>query len=170
MKLKRLLINSILTAIALSIFVLEAQIPPLLPIPGIKLGLSNIVTLFALVFLTPKDALLILVARIILGSFIVGNPIMLIYSLIGGLCCLAIEVLLFKLSKNSPIWGASAIGALIHNTSQIIVASIITNTTAVFLYLPALSIAGIITGIFTGLCVWYLVSRYQKQLSKHCKY
>ncbi len=157
---KRLALNGILTALALGIFVLEAQLPPLTPIPGIKLGLANLVTLFGIVFLSAKDAFVVLIARTLLGALLVGNPHLLFYSLAGGICCLGIEMLLFRSNGENFLWAISAVGAMVHNTVQVLVAVLITKTPAVFSYLPILWISGILTGLFTGFCVRYIVIRY----------
>ena len=84
---RRIARMALLTAIALTIFLVEAQLPPLAPIPGVKLGLANIVTVWALFALGPLDALLILLARVILGSVFSGQLMALLYSLSGGLLC-----------------------------------------------------------------------------------
>ena len=164
MQTKRLTLCGVLTAAALTIFVLEAQLPPLVPVPGIKPGLANLITLFALVFLSPQDAFLILLARILLGTALVGNPAVLIYSLTGGLACLAAEVLLLRLCGAKQLWAISAAGAMVHNIFQLLAAACITRTLSVFWYLPALLIAGLLTGLFTGLCIWYLNRRRGEQL------
>ena len=85
MKTKRLTQTALLTAIALTIFMAEAQLPPVIPIPGVKLGLANIVTVFALFTLGPVDALAILLVRVLLGSMFAGQLMTLFYSLGGGL-------------------------------------------------------------------------------------
>lgn len=166
MSLKRLSVNGLLTAIALGIFVLEAQLPPLTPVPGIKLGLSNLITLFALVFLSGKDALMILLARILLGALFAGNPSVLIYSLTGGIGSLLVEALFLKKNSVTFLWGISAIGALTHNTIQIGVAVLLTKTPAILSYLPILWISGIITGLFTGFCIYYLHRKCGARLQK----
>ena len=164
MKLKHLTFCGVLTAIALSIFIIEARLPGLIPVPGIKPGLSNIVTLFALLFLSPKEAVCILLARICLGTLLTGSPLMLIYSLSGGLGCFAIEYLLICRQGMRYIWGISAVGAMVHNTIQILAACLITQTISVVWYLPILLISGILTGLFTGLCIWYLNQRYGQKV------
>ncbi len=166
MSIKRLSFNALLTAVALGIFVLEASLPPLTPIPGIKLGLANLVTLFALVFLSGKDALMILLARILLGALFSGNPSVLLYSLSGGLVSLFIEFLLLQKNPAKLLWGVSAIGALAHNTTQVLVAILMTGTPAILSYLPILWISGIITGVFTGLCIRSLDSHAGERLRK----
>ena len=163
---KRLAVCGILTAAALAIFVLEAQLPPLIPVPGIKPGLANIITLFALVFLCPRDALLILLARTLLGAFLVGNPSILIYSLSGGLVCLGVEAVLLRLCGQRQIWAVSAAGAAVHNLTQLLTAGLVTRTASVLWYLPPLLAAGILTGLFTGLCVWYLNTRHRSRILK----
>ena len=153
---KRLILCGVLTAIALTVFVIESQIPAFVPLPGVKLGLANIITLFALVYLSPRETLMILVARILLGTFLIGNPSVLIYSLLGGLGCFTTEFLLLKVCKTDRIWAISAVGAMTHNLIQLIVAALITQTGTVFWYLPPLMISGILTGLFTGFCILYL--------------
>ena len=166
MSVKRLASDGVLTAFALIIFILEMQLPPLLPIPGIKLGLSNIVTLFALCFLGGKDAFLIVTARILLGAALTGNPAAMLYSLAGGLCCLGVESLLFFVCHIKPIWAVSAVGAITHNTAQLAVAALVTKTSAVFFYLPFLWAAAIPTGLFTGLCIAYLAKHHRGTLDR----
>ena len=90
MKTKKLVQLSLLTAIALSIFIVELQIPNPLPFPGIKLGLANIVTLYVIYRYRAKEALLVLMARIILGSVFNGNLMAIMYSLAGGICCFVV--------------------------------------------------------------------------------
>ena len=164
MSVKRLTTNALLTAVALGIFVLEASLPPLTPIPGIKMGLANLITLFALVFLSGKDAVMILFSRILLGALFAGNPSVLFYSLSGGLMSLFVEWLLLQKNPIQFLWGISAIGALVHNTIQVLVAILITGTPAILSYLPILWISGIITGIFTGFCICYLYNHAGNRL------
>ncbi len=166
MSVKRLSQNALFTAVALGIFVLEAQLPPLTPIPGIKLGLANAVTLFALVFLTSKDAFLILLARILLGSLFAAAPSVLLYSLPGGIAALWVEILLLRYNSVKFLWGVSSVGALTHNMIQLLIAALVTRTPAVFAYLPLLGISGIVTGLFTGLSIRYLHHRAGNQLRK----
>ena len=166
MSVKRLSVNAVLTAVALGIFVLEAQLPPLTPIPGIKLGLANLITLFALVFLTPKDACLILLSRILLGSLFTGTPSVLLYSLAGGMASLWVETLFLRHNQEKFLWGVSALGALTHNTVQLLVALLMTKTPSILFYLPLLWISGLVTGIFTGLCIRYLHHHAGERLRK----
>ena len=159
MQTHRLVRGALLTAVALTIFMVEAQIPAPVPIPGIKLGLANIVTLYALFVLGPWDALGILLARILLGSLFAGNMMVLLYSLAGGLLCWAINCGLKKIMTLRQIWLCSIFGAIAHNLGQMAVAVAITRTPGLLVYLPALILSGVIAGAFTGWAAQFLVQR-----------
>ena len=159
MQTHRLVRGALLTAVALTIFMVEAQIPAPVPIPGIKLGLANIVTLYALFVLGPWDALGILLARILLGSLFAGNMMVLLYSLAGGLLCWAISCGLKKIMTLRQIWLCSIFGAIAHNLGQMAVAVAITRTPGLLVYLPALMLSGLIAGAFTGWAAQFLVQR-----------
>lgn len=162
MKLKQMTTNALLTAIALTIFMIEAQIPALVPIPGVKLGLANIITVFALFAFTPKDALLILFVRVFLGSVFSGQISTLLYSLGGGMTCFASLLVMRKIITLDQLWVASVIGAVFHNVGQVIVAVIVTGTPSIAVYLPVLLVSGIIAGLFTGLCAQFLYGKLKK--------
>ncbi len=165
MKHRKLTFCALLAAIALAVFVIEAQVPPLVPIPGIKLGLSNAVTLFAICFLGPWQALLIVFVRVLLGALITGQIAALIYSLSGALAAWTVCALLVRYIPQKQLWVVSIFGALTHNTMQILVAALVTQTALIFSYLPVLWISGIITGTFTGLCAQLLLQRLRSILS-----
>ena len=156
---RQLSFMALLTAIALAIHVAEAQIPAPVPIPGVKLGLANIVTVYAMFTLGPGPALMILVSRILLGSLFAGQVMSLFYSLAGGLLCYAVMLLLRRVLARKQIWVASVIGAVAHNTGQILVAVIVTGTPAIVSYLPILLLSGIAAGLFTGFAAQYLINR-----------
>ena len=156
---RQLSFMALLTAIALAIHVAEAQIPAPVPIPGVKLGLANIVTVYAMFTLGPGPALMILVSRILLGSLFAGQVMSLFYSLAGGLLCYAVMLLLRRVLARKQIWVASVIGAVAHNIGQILVAVIVTRTPAIVSYLPILLLSGIAAGLFTGFAAQYLINR-----------
>lgn len=157
MKTKKLVQLSLLTAIALSIFIVELQIPNPLPLPGIKLGLANIVTLYVIYRYRAKEALLVLMARIILGSVFSGNLMTIMYSLAGGICCFVVMSVLHDKIEEKYIFIVSILGACAHNIGQIIIAIFITKTLAIMMYLPWLLLSAMITGLFIGLCTQYLL-------------
>lgn len=146
-----------MTAVALIVFYIEAQLPALTPVPGIKLGLSNIITLFALYALGRRYAFAVLVARVILGGLLTGQSMAIIYSISGGIPALLLSMLVYRRFKMKQIWVVSVFAAVIHNCGQIGAAMIITGTAEIILYLPLLIISGIITGAFTGLCAQLLL-------------
>lgn len=150
---------ALLTAISLIIFILELQIPSLLPIPGIKLGLANIITVYGVYRYRAQEIAMLLFCRILLGSFCSGQITALLYSFSGGALCLLGMLVLKRLLPIQNIWLCSIAGALLHNIGQISVAILITHTPSLLLYLPILMLAGCISGLFTGLCAQYLVNR-----------
>lgn len=158
----RLTRMALLTAIALTIFMAEAQLPNPIPIPGVKLGLANIVTVYAMFVLGAGDALMILLARVFLGSVFSGQMMTLAYSLAGGLLCWLAMLLLRKLLTRRQIWVCSVIGGGCHNLGQLIAAILIARTPALMVYLPYLLPAGMAAGLFTGLCAQFLVARLDK--------
>ena len=159
MKTKKITLTALLTAIALILFVVEAQIPVLVPVPGVKLGLANIVTVYAMFALGPGPALLILICRVVLGSLLTGQMMGLLFSLGGGLLCYLSMLVVRRLVTARQIWAASAVGAVFHNIGQILVAIAVTGTSALVFYLPILLISGIVTGVFTGLAAQLVVNR-----------
>ena len=147
---KRVALDGVLTALALVIHIVEQLVPLPLPIPGVKLGLSNVVTLFALFAIGPFDAGIILLVRIFLGSVFSGQITALLYSLTGGILCYAVSVLLWKFLSVKQMWFCGIAGAILHNVGQILVAVFLTRTPAVFYYLPVLVAVAVGTGLFTG--------------------
>ena len=159
MKTKRLTLLALLTAIALTIFMIEAQIPALVPIPGIKLGLANIVTVFAVFALGPKDAVLVLAARIFLGAVFAGNFSTIFYSAAGGAFAILVTIGLRRVLTNKQLWVAGALGAVAHSIGQMAMAVLLTGTPGLIAYLPVMIAVSLVTGTFTGLCAQFLVNR-----------
>lgn len=159
MKVKKLTTMALLCAIALTIFMVEARIPPLVPIPGIKLGLSNIVTVFAVFALGPGEATAILFVRIFLGAVFAGNFSTIFYSAAGGACAILVTILLRRILKKDQLWVAGCLGAVAHSIGQMGMAILLTGTPSLAVYLPIMIVCSIITGLFTGLCAQILVNR-----------
>lgn len=157
MNTKRLCTLALLSATALVIFVVEAQIPLPLPVPGVKLGLSNVVTLFALRLLGRRAAGTVLLVRILLGSFVLGTLSALLYSLAGGLLCYLLMALLHPLFPDKQIFILSMLGAIAHNVGQLTVAIWVLGTPSLLYYAPALLLAALVTGFFTGHCAQAVV-------------
>lgn len=154
--------GALLSAIALTIFMVEAQIPPVVPIPGVKLGLANIVTVYAVFALGGWEAAAILTVRVILGAVFSGQLMALMYSAAGGALALLLTILLKKVLTEKQIWAAGVFGAIAHNIGQIAVAIAITRTPGLLAYLPVLMVSGIIAGLFTGFAAQAVVNRMRK--------
>lgn len=141
----------ILVTNAILISFLESFIPIPIPVPGIKLGLGNIITMIAIVFLSWKDVLFIVLVRSFVVAILTRGVMMLAFSLSGGILSALVMLLLYKkLSKFLSIKGISIAGAITHNTVQIVVASFILGQVVVLYYLPVLLISAVITGLITG--------------------
>lgn len=161
-KTRKLTLMALLSTIALIIFVIEAQIPAPVPVPGVKLGLANIITLVAMALLGRKEAAAVLFVRIFLGSLFAGSPSTLIYSAAGGFVAYAVMCLLFNSMKGERLWLLSALSAIGHNAGQLGACALILKTPGVYVYAPVLAISGVITGIFTGLAAMYLLRALSK--------
>ena len=159
MKVRKLTRMAMLTAIALTIFMIEAQIPALVPVPGVKLGLANIVTVFAVFAMGPGEAASILFVRIFLGAVFAGNFSTILYSGAGGLCAIAVAIGLRNLLTHRQLWVAGALSAIGHSVGQMAMAIAITATPALAAYLPVMIVCSVITGLFTGLCAQLLLNR-----------
>ena len=159
MKTKRLTQLALLSAIALTIFMVEAQIPALVPIPGVKMGLANIVTVFAVFALGPREGASVLFVRIFLGAVFAGNFSTIFYSAAGGACAIGVTILLKKILTDKQLWVAGAIGAVAHSIGQMGMAILISGTPGLVVYLPVMIGISIVTGCFTGLCAQFLVNR-----------
>ncbi len=168
MKTKRLAELSLLTAVSLIIFIVELRLPNLSSIPGVKLGLANIITVYSAYKFSGREVLLMVLTRVLLGSFFSSNFSAVIYSLAGALLCLAGMLLLRKIIPLNYLWLCSILGAVLHNTGQIIVAVVVMRSFAVAAYYPFLIISGCIAGAFTGLCA-QLVLRRLMPIENHDK-
>ena len=147
---KELTLCAMLTAMALGLSYLENLFPVLIPVPGVKLGLANIVTLFALYVLGGGQAMLILLGRCMLGAVFAGNMNAMIFSVLGGVTAMLVMILLSR-SKKLSVYGVSIGGAAGHNCGQIAAAMITLGNTAPLYYLPILLGVSLGTGAVTGL-------------------
>lgn len=159
MKARKPALLGLLTAVALTIFLVEAQLPPVLPVPGVKLGLANIVTVFTVFALGPGEGILVLAARIFLGAVFCGNFSSILYSAAGGACAIAVTIVLRRILTRKQLFVAGCLGAMAHSVGQIVMAALVLGTASVFVYLPVLLAVSLVTGLFTGLCAQFLVDR-----------
>lgn len=163
MQTRKTAILGLYTTLSLAVYAAESALPPLAPIPGFKLGLANIITLILLKRYTPRDAALVLTARILLSALLFGQAISLLYSLVGGVFSLIVMSLTSRLLAKRFLPLIGAMGGLTHNAGQLAAAIFLTDTPYVLSYLPFLLPAGILTGLFTGLCAQFA----DRLLSRH---
>lgn len=153
---------SLLTAVALILSYVEAVLPPIFSaVPGVKIGLPNIVIIFVLYRMGISSAISVALLRISLSSLLFGNPISYLYSLAGALFSIAVMVLLKKMNFLSAV-GVSVAGGIFHNVGQILAAMLLLKTAQIGYYMIVLSITGTISGLFVGLCGALLVYRIPK--------
>ena len=159
-KLHRLTLDALLIALALVLSIVERWIPLelLVPVPGIKLGLANIVTLFAILRLAPADASLIVIVRSLIMGLISG-PMSLLFSLTGGLLAFLLMWLLSGWHGQAfTVIGISLAGAAAHNIGQVTVAGLVLAQPLLLVtYLPPLLLTGLVSGTLTGLAAWPVI-------------
>lgn len=148
MKIRDITLGALFLSISLIMFVIENQITLPIIVPGFKIGISNVVTLVMLRLWDKKKAFIVLVLRIVISTIICANVTVLFYSLCGGVLSYFV-MLLFKDIKSVPT--LSVLGAVGHNTGQIVAAAIMLKSMSVLAYFPALTVLGCGAGVFTGL-------------------
>ena len=148
----------VMLALALICSYVEVLIPFSVGIPGIKLGLANIVIVFALYSIGTKEAFILSIARVIISGFMFGNPMAIAYSFTGGMLSLTTMCLLKK-TKLLSVISVSIAGGIAHNIGQIIIATFIVSNYSVMYYIPVLMIAGFITGALIGIVSFEVFSR-----------
>ena len=162
MNTKKLTLTAILTAFALIAFVIEGAIPPLTPIYGVKLGIANVFTLFALYVLGARYGMTVMLLRIVLGNIFAGQLVSFIYSLTGGLLSFLLMILLKRFFPIKQMWVLSVLCAVTHNIGQLLAAILMLQSMAIAYYLPVLILSGIIAGAFTGICAQLVLIRFSK--------
>lgn len=155
---KKLIYLSLLSAIGIVVGLFESMIPLAVAIPGARLGLSNIVVLVTIVSIGYKEGFFVAIFKTILLGLVTGSISSLFFSMGGAILSSVSMILVHKfLKKHLSLIGISEIGSFFHNLGQVLVASLIMKTTAIFAYLPILVILGIFTGFFVGLSAIYVV-------------
>lgn len=163
-KSKTVAFAGICVALALILAYVEAMLPPLVAsLPGIKMGLPNIVIVFLLYRRGPVTAGIVSLLRILLVGMLFGNGVSILYSFAGGVLSLAVMVLLRKLKIFSTV-GVSVAGGVLHNVGQILTAAVLLDTAQLGYYLAVLAVSGTVAGIIIGLCGSFLVKRIPEKL------
>ena len=149
-------------ALALICSYVESLIPFYFGIPGVKLGLTNVVVVLMLYAVGTKEAFLISVLRILLAGFLFGNMFSILYSLAGGTLSF-FGMYLIKKTKKFGVLPISVCGGMLHNIGQLIVASLIVENYHIYYYMPVLLLAGIITGFLIGVASQEILIRIGKK-------
>ncbi len=158
--LKKYTLMALLTSVSLILFMVESAFPPI-PIQGVKIGLSNIVTIVAIFILGKKEAFMILVMRIILSSVFSGSVLSFGFSITGGVLAFGIMALTSDVFGVKKVWITSVLGAVFHNAGQLAVAIIVTGTSRIFVYAPILLLSAIVTGTVIGIVSTALLVRHR---------
>ena len=148
----------VFTALALIFSYVESLIPIQLGVPGVKLGLANLIIVIALYKMRLSEVFLLSIVRILLSGFLFGNYFSILYSLAGGLLSLAVMALLKKTGDFS-VMGISMAGGVFHNVGQLVVAMMVVETFSVGYYLPVLLVAGLVTGFLIGVAAGEMLKR-----------
>ena len=161
---KKVSILGVMTALGIVLGWLESCVPITLGIPGVKLGIANLVALLVLYRFSLKEAAAVSVLRVLISSILFGNLAIGIYSLAGAMLSLAVMAILKKKTGLS-VAGVSAAGGVAHNLGQILTAWIMIGTAAIFYYLPVLIVSGVIAGILVGLAGAWLHRHLPMEIS-----
>ena len=162
-KSKEIAFTGICTALALILAYIEILIPPIFPaVPGIKMGLPNIIIVFLLYRRGPVSAIVVSLLRTVLVTILFGNGMAFMYSLAGSVLSMIIMILLQKLNFLSTV-GVSVAGAIAHNLGQTLMAMVLLDTSEIAYYMVVLTVAGTIAGVFIGICGSLLIKRVPKK-------
>ena len=154
---------SALIAVAMILSYIESLVPAFVAVPGVKVGLSNIATVFALYALGWPYAICVSLVRVFLSALLFGNAVGLIYSLSGAALALISMILLKKTDRFSSI-GISVVGGVCHNVGQVAAACIVMETAAIAYYIIPLLLSGTIAGVVIGVAAGNLVERIKKYI------
>ena len=155
---KKLTSLALTIAFAMILSYVESKVPPLVAIPGIKVGLANIAVIFTLYKFSAKDAVIVSLLRVLLVSMLFGTGVSLIYSVSGAILSLSVMILLKKLTPLGEVT-VSVCGGVMHNVGQIAAASFMLSTNVVVYYLPFLILSGTIAGIAVGVAAAMMVKK-----------
>lgn len=158
---KKISACGLLVALAMIFSYIETLIPINMGLPGMKLGIANLVIVTALYLLGPRETLLISLVRIFLVGFLFGSGMSILYSLAGGLVSF-LAMMFLKRTEKFSIVGASLLGGAMHNVGQLLVAAAVVENAKIFYYLPPLLCVGCVTGILVGLLALRILPMGQK--------
>ena len=147
---KKIPYYGLFAALAILMGYVEMMIPVPVPIPGVKLGLANVIIIIMMYFMDVKSAFFVSLIRVLLSGLLFAGFAGLLYSLAGAMCSFLVMALLKKTDRFSII-GVSLAGGVFHNVGQIIVAALAVENVKMAYYLPFLLVSGVVTGIVIGI-------------------
>lgn len=156
----------ILLALALVLSYLESLIPVVVAVPGVKLGLANIVTILILYRMNNRTTFLFMTARVLLTGFLFAGMSTILYSFVGGLFCI-LGMSLLKNSSSFSVLGVSMAGAIFHNVGQILVAILVMENVRIAYYLLVLCVTGMVSGIVVGYLAHLLLKQYNRMYERN---
>jgi len=162
---RRIAICGMLLALMLVLGFVESQLPVAASVPGIKLGLSNGVLIFAVYMLNVPTAYLLMGLKVLLSGLMFGSPSAMMYAFAGGLLSMIVMSLLSRMKGLSPVVVSMA-GGVSHNVGQVAMAMMILQTPQLLYYMAVLMVAGLVTGMATGFAATGIIRRFQKE-NKH---
>jgi len=165
MNVKKLCTLALSLSLAMVLSFLESLVPPLVAIPGVKVGISNIVSLFVLYSLGAPSAIAVSLTRVALSSLLFGSAVSFIYSLAGACLSLAVMIVFKKINIFS-VTGVSVLGGVFHNVGQIIAAICVMRSGAIIVYLPPLLISGVIAGVLVGILAGLVLKKVKPFITK----
>ena len=160
---KRTALCGLLTAMMLVLGFIESMIPVAAGVPGIKLGLSNGVLMFALYMLDAPTAFVLMIVKVVLSGLMFGGVSAMLYAMAGGVLSMITMILLKKLKFHILV--VSMFGAVMHNVGQVLMAILIVNTPQLVYYMAVLMLVGLGTGAITGIAANTTI-KHIKKLSK----
>lgn len=164
-RLNKIIFLSLLVSIGLALSVIESSIPLPIPIPGARLGLSNIVILVSLIIFGFKDTFIVSVLKSVVLMLVTGSISSFIYSISGAILSIIVMFIAYKYFSNIfSLIGVSILGAVAHNTAQVGVAALIMSNMKIFFYLPILLLMSLFTGYFVGISSNYISKNLRKTL------
>ena len=155
---------ALLVAVGMILSYIESLVPPLVAVPGVKIGLSNIATVFALYALGVPSAISVSLLRVCLSALLFGNSVSFIYSLSGAVLALLFMALLRRVGLFSSV-GVSVVGGVAHNAGQVLAAVLVMENAAISYYLVPLAVSGTLAGVAVGIASGLLVKKIRKYIS-----
>lgn len=162
MKIRTLTADALLAALSMCVYAIESAVPPLVAVPGVKLGLANAVTLTAIYIVGKKNAMCVLAVRLLLTALIFGNMMSFVFSACAGIACYTVMVLCTRFIDENDMWATSIFGAIAHNGVQVAIAALTVGTSSLMYYFFVLLLSAVICGLFTGICAKYSVKLFYR--------